>query len=204
MSTNIVNAFDPTAIKDLVTRIHTGEHQIVLPNHCRSYDGTINPIQACGYALIAVASEMDPHEISFAGNLTKYHWLTIKQKKWAKDLVKKYLNRQVFFVGDFIQSEPAKANDCGQPKSQPTPPQKEEPDQSGQMDGRDLHPSTELQDDILSGAAAIAACLQIPVKDFYNFYKRQKLPHFKTGRTICARKSVIKNWIESQERKSAA
>ena len=59
---------------------------------------------------------------------------------------------------------------------------------------------TELATDILRGAAAIANHLGFPRRTIYHLIAIGKLPHFRLGETICARKSTLASWIENQER----
>jgi hypothetical protein len=72
------------------------------------------------------------------------------------------------------------------------------------------HPSTSrtkqsagsLAGDILHGANGIAEFLYGDRKlrrKVYNLVETARLPHFRLGAVICARKSVLLGWIESQE-----
>jgi hypothetical protein len=57
--------------------------------------------------------------------------------------------------------------------------------------------------DILRGADEIAQFLfghQKFRRRVYNLVSRRQLPIFRMGPSICARKSVLLQWIESQER----
>jgi len=58
--------------------------------------------------------------------------------------------------------------------------------------------------DILHGAEAIAGFLYGDAKQrrrVYNLIEGGRLPHFRLGIGICARKSVLMTWIKSQEEK---
>jgi hypothetical protein len=61
-----------------------------------------------------------------------------------------------------------------------------------------------LGDDLLRGAEAIAAFLfgdpKLRRKVYYlTGDARTRMPHFKLGAVICARKSTLLRWIEAQE-----
>jgi hypothetical protein len=59
--------------------------------------------------------------------------------------------------------------------------------------------------DILHGADAIAAFLYGNEKfrrKIYNLVETKRLPHFRLGSMICARKSVLLAWIKAQEEMS--
>ncbi|MEA2823032.1 MAG: hypothetical protein QOJ86_5036 [Bradyrhizobium sp.] len=56
--------------------------------------------------------------------------------------------------------------------------------------------------DILRGADCIAAFLYGDARQrrkVYNLVERQRLPHFRLGASICARKSILLAWIKQQE-----
>lgn len=56
--------------------------------------------------------------------------------------------------------------------------------------------------DILHGADGIAAFLYGDAKHrrkVYNLVQTNRLPHFRLGGMICARKSALINWIKNQE-----
>ncbi len=60
-----------------------------------------------------------------------------------------------------------------------------------------------LAGDILYGADGIAEFLYGDGKlrrKVYNLVETERLPHFRLGATICARKSVLLAWIVGQER----
>jgi hypothetical protein len=59
-----------------------------------------------------------------------------------------------------------------------------------------------LAGDILHGAEGIAQFLYGDAKlrrKVYNLVEAARLPHFRLGAVICARKSVLLSWIEAQE-----
>lgn len=63
-----------------------------------------------------------------------------------------------------------------------------------------------LAGDILHGADAIAAFLygdKSHRRKVYNLVETARLPVFRLGVNICARKSVLLGWIEEQERRQA-
>ena len=65
--------------------------------------------------------------------------------------------------------------------------------------------SAELAGDILHGAAAIAHCLYGHEKHrrkVYNLNETNRLPHFRLGSSLCARRSVLLAWITAQEQGS--
>ena len=60
----------------------------------------------------------------------------------------------------------------------------------------------EFSEDLLRGAAAIAEFLfgsKNMRRKVFHLAASSKLPHFKLGSMICARKSLLLNWIEQQE-----
>lgn len=63
-------------------------------------------------------------------------------------------------------------------------------------------PAGSLAGDILYGADGIAAFLYGDGKlrrKVYNLVETARLPHFRLGAAICARKSVLLSWIGNQE-----
>lgn len=62
-----------------------------------------------------------------------------------------------------------------------------------------------LADDLLRGADAIAAFLfgdKRERRKVYHVAEAGKLPTFRLGSTLCARKSKLLDWIETQENES--
>jgi hypothetical protein len=60
-----------------------------------------------------------------------------------------------------------------------------------------------LASDILHGAEGIAEFLYGDRKlrrRIYNLVETARLPHFRLGAVICARRSVLLDWIQAQER----
>lgn len=57
--------------------------------------------------------------------------------------------------------------------------------------------TTEL--DLLTGAEAIAAFMGLKPRRVYHLAETQKLPVFRLGATLCARKSTLLAWIERME-----
>jgi excisionase family DNA binding protein len=62
---------------------------------------------------------------------------------------------------------------------------------------------TELKDDILRGADAIAAYLGFPRRAIYHAVSKGHLPHFRIGEIVCARRSTLTRWIAEQEARAA-
>jgi hypothetical protein len=65
---------------------------------------------------------------------------------------------------------------------------------------------TELASDLLRGAEEIAFYLygdRRLRRKVYHLTATSTLPTFKLGSMICARKSILLQWIESQERRGA-
>jgi hypothetical protein len=61
-----------------------------------------------------------------------------------------------------------------------------------------------LSDDILRGAEAIAIYLFGDAtfrRSIYHLVETSRLPIFRMGSVLCARKSVIETWIAEQERR---
>ena len=68
-------------------------------------------------------------------------------------------------------------------------------------------PDTEFSDDLLRGADEIAVFLfgaKASRRKVYYLAKYTRVPLFRLGAVLCARRSVLMNWVEVQERKSAA
>jgi len=64
----------------------------------------------------------------------------------------------------------------------------------------------QLADDLLHGADAIACFLYGNTTHrmkVYHLVRQRRLPVFRIGVTICARKSRLLTWVEQQEIKSA-
>jgi hypothetical protein len=67
--------------------------------------------------------------------------------------------------------------------------------------------SGSIAEDILYGADSIAAHLygnSSHRRKVYNLVETERLPHFRLGAMICARKSILLNWIETQEARNQA
>jgi hypothetical protein len=61
---------------------------------------------------------------------------------------------------------------------------------------------SDTRSDILRGAAAIAGFLhgdEGKRKKVYHAIEKRRLPHFRDGLTICARRSTLLAWIAEQE-----
>jgi len=54
--------------------------------------------------------------------------------------------------------------------------------------------------DLLSGADSIAAFMGIKSRRVYHLAETQRLPVFRLGSTLCARRSTLIRWIEEMER----
>lgn len=54
--------------------------------------------------------------------------------------------------------------------------------------------------DLLTGAEAIAAFLGVKPRRVYHLTETQRLPVFRIGSTLCARRSTLQRWIEEMER----
>ena len=64
-----------------------------------------------------------------------------------------------------------------------------------------------LASDILRGAPAIAEELFGSAADrwkVYNLVKHNRLPIFRMGSVVCARRSSLRDWIAEQERQSVS
>jgi len=68
-------------------------------------------------------------------------------------------------------------------------------------------PSDNLADDLLRGADRIAEFLfgdPTERRTVYHLCEKSRLPVFRLGSVLCARKSTLKAWIEEQERRAVA
>lgn len=72
--------------------------------------------------------------------------------------------------------------------------------ESIQRIGEALKQSPSLAEDMLHGAEAIGKFIGLDPRQVY--HQRKRLPTFKIGALICARKSTLLRWIEEQEAKS--
>jgi excisionase family DNA binding protein len=53
--------------------------------------------------------------------------------------------------------------------------------------------------DLLTGAEAIAAFMGVKPRRVYHLAEAQRLPVFRMGSTLCARRSTLLRWIEDME-----
>lgn len=67
------------------------------------------------------------------------------------------------------------------------------------MPGKNESTDTELADDLVVGAAAIARYLGMTRRQIYAHAERGNLPYFKLGATICLRKSTFLRWMSEKE-----
>jgi hypothetical protein len=84
--------------------------------------------------------------------------------------------------------------------SSPSSPRQAEKDNAAQA--RPTHQPISLAGDILYGADAIAEFIHGSKKfrrTIYNLVETKRIPHFRIGAIICARKSVLLAWITGQE-----
>jgi hypothetical protein len=58
--------------------------------------------------------------------------------------------------------------------------------------------------DLLTGAEAIATFMGMKPRRVYHLAETQRLPVFRIGATLCARRSTLVRWIEDMERSAAA
>jgi len=54
--------------------------------------------------------------------------------------------------------------------------------------------------DLLTGAEAIAAFIGVKPRRIYHLVETRRLPVFRIGNTVCARRSTLLRWIEDMER----
>jgi excisionase family DNA binding protein len=54
--------------------------------------------------------------------------------------------------------------------------------------------------DLLSGAEAIASYIGVKPRRIYHLAETRRLPVFRIGSTLCARRSTLLRWIEDMER----
>lgn len=60
--------------------------------------------------------------------------------------------------------------------------------------------TTELREDLVVGADAVAQFLGMTTRQVYGCVERRTIPFFKIGSQICLRRSVMMEWIARQER----
>jgi predicted DNA-binding transcriptional regulator AlpA len=68
----------------------------------------------------------------------------------------------------------------------------------------DANDNAPLCEDLLRGAAAIAAFMGFERRQIYHLVSKNILPTFRGGDIVCARKSTLLAWIEQQEAASKA
>lgn len=56
--------------------------------------------------------------------------------------------------------------------------------------------------DLLTGAEAIAAFIGVKPRRIYHLAEARRLPIFRLGSVLCARRSTLVTWIEEMERRS--
>ena len=56
-----------------------------------------------------------------------------------------------------------------------------------------------LAEDLLNGVRAISKFTGLPERSIYHAVEAGKLPHFRIGAKICARKSTLLAWVAAQE-----
>jgi excisionase family DNA binding protein len=54
--------------------------------------------------------------------------------------------------------------------------------------------------DLLSGAEAIAAYIGVRPRRIYHLAETRRIPVFRIGSTLCARRSTLLRWVEDMER----
>jgi excisionase family DNA binding protein len=54
--------------------------------------------------------------------------------------------------------------------------------------------------DLLAGAAEIAAFMRLTRRQVYHLVETSRLPVFRLGAQLCARRSTLLRWIEEMER----
>ena len=57
--------------------------------------------------------------------------------------------------------------------------------------------------DLLAGAAEIAAFMRLNRRQVYHLVETSRLPVFRLGTQLCARRSTLLRWIEEMERSTA-
>lgn len=60
-----------------------------------------------------------------------------------------------------------------------------------------------IGNDVLKGAEAIAAYLGEDARSVFYAIAKGRIPHYRVGQSIRARKSTLAAWIAQQERKAA-
>lgn len=58
--------------------------------------------------------------------------------------------------------------------------------------------------DLLSGAESIARFMGVKPRRVYHLAETQRLPVFRIGSTLCARRSTLLQWVEDMERVALA
>jgi excisionase family DNA binding protein len=61
----------------------------------------------------------------------------------------------------------------------------------------------EFSHDLLDGAAEIAAFLGLSRRRVYHLVGTSNFPAFRMGAKICARRSVLRGWVEEQEARNS-
>lgn len=61
-----------------------------------------------------------------------------------------------------------------------------------------------LSDDMLRGADAIADFMGMKRRQIYHLTETSRLPVFRVGSVLCARRSTLLGWVEDQELRATA
>ena len=56
--------------------------------------------------------------------------------------------------------------------------------------------------DLLTGADEIAAFVGVTTRRIYHLAESKRLPVFRLGATLCARRSTLLRWVEDLERRA--
>jgi len=54
--------------------------------------------------------------------------------------------------------------------------------------------------EVLTGASKIAAFLGVTPRQVYHWCEQDVLPHFRIGRTVCARAWELREWLDGQRK----
>jgi hypothetical protein len=82
--------FSADAIEQAVEDVITKKRALVVPKDERPLG--LNDINLAGYALLEEALyDLQPKELQFVAQMARASYITEKQRKWLKDIAKKYL-----------------------------------------------------------------------------------------------------------------
>jgi len=93
MSNDLI-PYSAAAVRSSTQKIVSGEEWPELP--AANGPAELNAINRYAYAILVERLEiLDPRTVSFLGSCTRANYLSVRQLKWLKDLIKTHLGEQM-------------------------------------------------------------------------------------------------------------